>query len=115
MRCAFLITLFLASGCTMVGSARVEGWPELRVFEHHVPHQAMRDRCMKYTAAFMDPQACAEFYLVQGECHIWFSKDFPPSASIVEHEREHCRGYEHAGESGLKAMLEQHISASAGR
>ena len=101
---AVLLSAF-TSACTYIGGEPLPDWPELVIFEHHVPHREMRERCAKYAPPMMSPEACAEFYFVQGECHIWFSADFPPSESIVRHEREHCRGYEHAGESGLREML----------
>lgn len=95
----------LASGCTVVGHERVEGWPELRIVEHHVPHQAMRERCMPYAHWSMSPEACAEFHLATGECHLWFSADFPPSREIVEHEYLHCRGFDHVGQRTMADIL----------
>jgi len=103
---AFAVLLsILAAACTSIGGEPLPDWPELAIVEHHVSHREMRERCAKYAPPMMTPEACAEFYFVQGECHIWFSADFPPSEAIVRHEREHCRGYEHAGESGLREIL----------
>lgn len=99
------------SACTSIGRERVEGWPELTVVEHRVPHHVMRDRCGPYTPAFMSPEACAEFFFVQGECHIWFSADFPPPPYLVRHEHDHCRGFEHAGETTLRDILARYAAA----
>lgn len=110
----------VASACTTTGGAPVAGWPELAIVEHHVPHREMRERCNRYAHPLMSPEACAEFYFDQGECHIWFSSDFPPSPTIVRHEHEHCLGYEHAGEAGMRDILARYLasrdvaSASAG-
>jgi hypothetical protein len=109
---AVLFSVF-ASACTTTGGEPLPDWPELAIVEHHVSHREMRERCAKYAPPMMTPEACAEFYFVQGECHIWFSADFPPSEAIVRHEREHCRGYEHAGESGLREMLATYRASQA--
>lgn len=97
--------LLLASGCTIIGHERVDGWPHLQIVEHHVPHHAMRERCAKYAPPMMSPEACAEFYFAEGECHLWFSADFPPTREIVAHERLHCRGFEHVGENAMAGFL----------
>ena len=107
-----LVVLF-STACTTIGEERVEGWPELRVVEHYVPHQVMRERCAKYVPLLMSPEACAEFDFASGRCDLWFSADFPPPRFIVEHERQHCLGYEHAGESGLREILANHLAATA--
>jgi hypothetical protein len=90
-----LSSLLLLSSCTTVDhSYREPGWPDdIRVFEHYVSHKEMRNKCMKYTPIGMDPMACAEWDLEIKECHIWFSEDFLPSKTIIEHERAHCKGY----------------------
>jgi hypothetical protein len=109
---AALLPIF-ASACTTIGAGEpVPGWPQLAVIEHHVPHHQMRERCAKYAPPMMSPEACAEFYFVEGECHLWFSADFPPSADIVEHERQHCRGHEHAGETGLSEILARYTAST---
>jgi hypothetical protein len=113
---AALFLLFVP-GCTVVGHERVAGWPELRIVEHHVPHHVMRERCAKYAPPMMSPEACAEFYFAQGECHLWFSADFPPPRDIIEHEYLHCQGHDHVGESVLAGILENYLgslSASVG-
>ena len=83
---------------------RVAGWPELKVVEHHVSNQEMRDRCDPYVAAWMSPQGCTLFFLDLGEAHIYVSKDFP-SALVLEHERLHAAGYDHVGSVGMQVIL----------
>jgi hypothetical protein len=108
---ASAILLFLIGACTVVGHQKVSGWPQLQIVEHHVPHAQMRDRCAKYTGFGMSPQACVEFYLKARQCHIWYSADFPPTRQIVEHERLHCRGYDHIGATTMQALLARYRTA----
>ena len=108
MSAALLCALVVA--CTTIGSERVQGWPQLKVVEHYVPHAEMRDRCVKYVAFGESPMACAEFDFDARRCDIWFSADFPPQPFIVEHERKHCLGYEHAGEHEMSTMLKDYLA-----
>lgn len=101
-----VLTVWLG-GCTVVGHKQVEGWPQLRVTEHRVPELALRDRCAQYVGFGMSPQACAEFDLARGTCDIWLSADFPPTASMLEHERLHCKGFDHIGGDTLSNALRQ--------
>jgi hypothetical protein len=105
-----VLVLLLAStmslpACTMVGHKKVPDWPELAVREHYVPHHVMRDKCAKYVPFGMSPDACMEFNLSAGTCDIWYSADFPPGPGVVEHERLHCRGYDHIGGNVLSRAL----------
>ena len=102
---ASLVLVAGLSACTIVGHQRVEGWPELKVVEHYVSHPEMRDRCVKYTAFGMSPEACAEFDFINRTCHIWYSADFPPTQWIIDHERLHCEGYDHIGSTSMRAMV----------
>ena len=108
-RLLLLLPVFL-SACTVVGHERVEGWPELEIVEHRVPHATMRDRCMRYTPLLMSPEACAEFDFAANKCHLWFSADFPPPAAYVEHEHLHCRGFDHIGAQGMRIALQRYLS-----
>ena len=117
MRYATLLLLAFLPACTVVGHEKVDGWPELKVVEHHVPHPAMRDRCMRYAPFGASPEACAEFDFANRTCHIWFSSDFPPADWIVRHERLHCAGYDHIGSGNMRRLVELHLpapSAAAG-
>jgi hypothetical protein len=115
----------MISACSVIGGERVEGWPELKIVEHHVSHREMRDRCMPYMGFGMTPEGCAEFNFAQSRCDIWVSADFPPPAFVLDHERQHCAGFEHAGETELRQILanvraaqrapqERDVSASQG-
>jgi len=101
----------IAAACTVIAGDPVVGWPELTVVEHYVPHNEMRERCSRYVGFGMMPEACAEFDFVAQRCDLWFSADFPPGAYVLEHERQHCRGYEHAGEHELSDILSRYLAS----
>jgi hypothetical protein len=109
---AVLVALGLV-GCSSIGTDRVSEWPELKIVEHYVPNNEMRDRCARYVGFGMSPLACSEFDFDGKLCHIWYSADFPPQGYIVRHERAHCLGYEHAGEHELQAMLNDYRGAQS--
>lgn len=94
----------------MIGHEKVAGWPQLEIVENYVPNAEMRDRCVKYTGFGMSPIACAEFDFSNRKCYIWFSADFPPSRNVVEHERLHCGGYDHPGETTMAQILRRHYA-----
>jgi hypothetical protein len=112
-----LFAFLSLAGCTIVGHERVPDWPQLTVREHYVAHHVMRDKCAKYVPFGMSPEACMEFDLHAGICDIWYSADFPPGRSVIEHERLHCRGYDHIGGNVLSravaAWKNQETTASA--
>ncbi len=87
---------------------RVEGWPELQIVERRVAHHAFRDVCVPATAWYLDSQACASFDFRGGRCFIWTSAEFPPPAGVIEHERLHCRGFDHQGSSVMAGLLQRH-------
>jgi len=101
------------SGCTTIDSHnRVPDWPDLKVLEHHVSNKEMRDRCVPYMGPWMSPMGCTLFFFDLGEAHIYVSKEFP-SQSVLEHERLHAAGYEHAGSVSMQALLNKQKSDSA--
>jgi hypothetical protein len=99
------------SACTMIGHERVSDWPQLAIVEHHVAHAEMRSHCARYAGFGMSPEACAEFNFAQARCDVWYSADFPPPRLVVEHERLHCRGYDHVGEASLSLILARYRAA----
>ena len=99
------LLLVLLSGCTIVGHHKTENWPVLDIVEHYVPEKEMREVCSKYVSFGMSPQACAEFRFEFKRCDIWFSSDFPPTQSMIEHERLHCQGYDHLGSDYMASLL----------
>jgi hypothetical protein len=117
-RALVLLAAFLTA-CSTIEHERVEGWPQLEIVEHYVPHAEMQDRCLKYVGFGMSPEACAEFDLAARKCHVWYSADYPPLRFVRDHERLHCAGYDHVGSNGMQLFLHQYLvrhpeSAAAG-
>jgi hypothetical protein len=107
--------MLFASGCTTVdGHRKVEGWPELKVLEHHVSQQELFDRCIKAVPPLSTPEGCTYFFLNRGEAHIYVSKDFPNSR-VLEHERLHAAGYDHMGSNGMQRMVDRWRAQNAER
>jgi hypothetical protein len=109
----FLIAALAAasSACTSVGHEKVADWPELRIYEHRVSAGEMYERCSKYVAFGMLPMACAEFNLATKRCDIWLIEGFAPR-NIVEHERLHCQGHDHVGETAMRDFLQRYRVAT---
>jgi hypothetical protein len=106
--------LVLSAACTTIDEQRrVPGWPELRVVEHYVPYEVMRKRCSKYVSFGMVPEACSEFDLARGDCHIWYSADYPPARFVIRHERLHCQGYDHTGSTAMEQLLQRYRERQA--
>ena len=106
MRIRSLLALGLSlSGCAAINQHEpVAGWPELKVVEHHVSTQQMRERCMRFVGPLSSPEGCTLFDLDQSEAHIFISKDFP-NPLVLEHERLHAAGYDHLGSNHMQRVL----------
>ena len=112
-RCALLIALGLSSlgGCTVVGHVKTDGWPELQVTENKVTFATMLEHCSKYVHPLMwPPVACAEFNLAARSCSIWYVWD-----AQLEHERQHCRGYDHVAGGTMAELVRLHRDWETGR
>ena len=112
-RLLILLLAAASAACTVVGHEKVEGWPDLMIVEHRVSASAVYDRCRKYVAFGMLPMACAEFNLATRRCDIWLMEGFAPR-SVVEHERLHCQGHDHVGETAMRDFLTRYRAATAG-
>jgi hypothetical protein len=99
----FLSALILVSifGCTTIDqNNRVEGWPEMDIVEHKVSFDDVQTKCGAYVGWGQWPMACATFYFRQAKCVIWYAFDWS-----LEHERQHCLGFDHIGSNDMRAML----------
>jgi hypothetical protein len=103
LACLALVAAALA-GCSSIDyhTPAPADWPDLMPIEHHVSHAEMRERCMPFMAWYESPEACAIVQFVERRCDIWLSADFPPGADVIEHERAHCAGRDHPGDSTLR-------------
>lgn len=98
--------LVLLSGCAMppyapgidFGRAPPADWPTLKVIEHDVPHAELLRLCGHLTVK----RACAGVDFTRGVCRIFYSTDFPREESVMEHERAHCRGYDHPYDARMR-------------
>ena len=111
MRKSLVLLAALLGGCATIAHEKVEGWPQLQIVEHYVPAQTMTERCRKYVGFGSVALACAEFNLATRRCDIWLNESFAPPA-IVEHERLHCRGYDHVGATGMRDFLALYQAAN---
>lgn len=78
-------------------------WPALAVAEHRVSWEEMTKRCSKYAPFGWTPMACSEIRLTTRRCDIWLSADHA-APYIIEHERLHCAGHDHVGDTNLRDM-----------
>ena len=113
MKRSIALLAALLAACSTMDDKPVEGWPKLQVVEHYVPSAQMRERCSRYVGFGMMPEACSEFDLAGGKCHIWFSDDPMPPGFIRNHERLHCQGYDHVGSDGMRALLQSYRAREA--
>lgn len=93
--------LLLCAGCTTIGdTAPPADWPKLEVVVHRVDGIDVIAKCYKYVSLPMKllgsiPLACSEFNFAANRCDVWVEHE--ERGAILEHELEHCRGYDHAG------------------
>lgn len=99
-----LLGLALAGCAAIDAHTPTQGWPDLMPIEHHVSNAEMRDRCGVFLPVWSSPEGCAVFKFQDHECHIYVSADFPRQA-VLEHERLHCKGYDHVGSDDMQKML----------
>lgn len=106
---AALFPVALGACSTTVQHVSPPDWPELKVREHHVLAGEVYERCAKYISPEMRTlswltltppiiNGCAEVDFRTMTCDIWIRGDFP-DAAVLEHERAHCAGGDHAGEA----------------
>lgn len=110
---ALAFPVALGACSTTVRHVSPPDWPELRVREHHVLAGEVYARCSKYVSAEMRALAwltltppiingCAEVDFRSMTCDIWVRGDLP-DPDVLEHERAHCAGGDHAGEAPVLA------------
>jgi hypothetical protein len=108
MRPSWTALSAVAIACAPLATESVPGWPLLEIVEHHVPYEEMSGRCARYVGFGALPLGCAEFDLEARVCHVWVSTGLPGWRVVRDHERRHCAGYDHAGASNLRRVLENH-------
>lgn len=84
-------------------------WPSLRVIEQKIGPDELARFCPRSYAAYGSRAAsCARLDLSRGVCLIYTTSERP---DLLEHERAHCRGYDHAGETTMRDAWQAHKAA----
>lgn len=116
---AIILTLLaILAGCSSIVDTHTpppKDWPVLRVVEHRLPHARMRDACSRFGPWYAPVEACTIWRFDLGECHVYFSADFPPQPWIVEHELAHCRGHDHVGDDTARRAWHAYSASVLGR
>ena len=110
MRLLILLAVFLLVGCATTidnHTASPIDWPKLTVVENYVPVGTLYEKCWKYVPEWMKwlgaiVEGCAELDFKVNTCTIWVRDSGFADATIMEHERLHCQGYDHIGDSILR-------------
>lgn len=87
-------------------------FPKLTIYERYVSFEVMNDVCRKYVGAFSAPVACATLNFKARGCDIWLVQGAAPQF-VIEHEREHCAGKDHPGESNIRDAWERYKKENA--
>src|SRR3990167_2186056 len=82
-------------------------WPKLTIVENYVPVGILYEKCYKYVPEWMKwlgaiVEGCAEMDFKANTCTIWVRDSGFADTNILTHERLHCQGYDHIGDSILK-------------
>ena len=109
MKYKALLLASALSACTTIDTHTPPpvDWPPVVIHEHAVKFGEFWDKC--YPAVSWAwrlvgalPSACATVNFAQNRCDIWYPQD-SITEDVREHEREHCRGYDHPGSESLHA------------
>lgn len=114
---AILLGFAAAAACTTIDehTPAPKDWPNLSIHEHRVAHSIMRDACVPYTGFWSYPEACSIVNFETLRCDIWLSADFPLLPGTLEHERAHCAGHDHVGDTTLADAWKLFKASTAGR
>jgi hypothetical protein len=118
-----LLLILLLAGCTTVGHQRVENWPAFKVTEHVVPYGELMKHCGHFVPWWarvltwigtpgmpVNVMGCAVIHFDTNTCDIWIREGMDPEVheDVVEHERQHCDGYDHEGATAFRDALARH-------
>lgn len=103
----FSALLFLSGCATYIDkhTAPPVDWPNLTVRVHHGDGGEIIQRCYRYLPLWLKllgglPLGCALVDFERNECTIFVRGDYPDRA-VLEHEKMHCKGYDHGTDSVL--------------
>ena len=96
----YLVLLLFLSGCSVIDySKRVEGWPDLKEDLRVVSNEEMYDVCSKFGPM---PLGCVQVWFKPPLCRIWITES---GGYTEEHEKAHCRGYDHIGSTYMQNLI----------
>lgn len=98
--------LFMLAGCATivdVNRAPPADWPALDVVVQRTTEEVVRKACSRTT--LIAAYGCTVVRLENNKCYIFLATDDP---ATLEHERLHCLGYDHVGDSFLRDMWARH-------
>jgi len=96
-----LFPLLVLSGCTTIGTVPPPtDWPTLAITERWLPKNEVEAICGKYAPHLMTVRGCAVIHFGSMTCDVYVSRVSTDSAT-VSHERAHCAGWDHHGETHL--------------
>jgi hypothetical protein len=116
MKYLFLIMFSFLVGCaTTIDNHTLPSadWPKVIVVENQVSVGVLYQQCWKYVPEWMKwlgaiVEGCAEIDFKKNVCTIWVRGDGFANEEILTHERKHCQGYDHIGDSILRDEWEDY-------
>ncbi len=93
------LAILILTSCTTIDK-HVEDWPELKTAEHIAGFWEIQQRCygsvpILYKLLGGVAMGCAYYDLDAKTCDIYVP--FDATKTLLEHEREHCKGGDHNG------------------
>jgi len=114
--CRVFLLALLPACSTMTHTESPPDWPALEVIEHKVSVIDVQKKCFKYltpVAAALSlglTLGCAEVDFAARTCTIYIARG-ENDPGIIEHERDHCAGKDHPGDTTLRSAWERYSSA----
>lgn len=95
------LALLLLSGCSVMDYSRAppSDWPALTVTVERMAFGPLQAKCGGNL--FVQVLACPWVNFTARTCVIYTSTD---DEAVLDHERDHCRGYNHVGDSRVSDM-----------
>lgn len=104
MRLSFaaLSLAFLAGCATTIDMTRPPpvDWPKLEIKVAKVTEQQARMLCPRADVVLYT-NACTILAFAHGACYVYLASSDP---EVLDHERKHCLGYDHPGESTMRDL-----------
>lgn len=111
-----MLVVLLLAGCataetyTQIDYSRAPSadWPKLREIVYDVPAVKLREYCKGTPTVGPSLVACTGYNFLEGWCAIFLVEAHPNRAALLAHERAHCAGYDHPGETFTRDAWERH-------